>query len=80
LYGPIKRLSLLIFVSISSSIIASISQLSIGLIQHWIATFVCIFLAVFAITMVVSTLLLIKSTLDHWLDYLEEDELKNENE
>ncbi len=72
LYGPLKRLSLLIFLSISSSLAASISQLSVGLIQHWLATFFCIFLSVFAITMLISTLLLIKSTLDEWLDYLED--------
>lgn len=72
LYGPLKRLSLLIFLSISSSLAASISQLSVGLIQHWVATFFCIFLSVFAITMLISTLLLIKSTLDEWLDYLED--------
>ena len=72
LYGPLKRLSLLIFLSISSAIVASVSQLSIGLVEHWVATYFCIFVSVFAVGMLISTLLLIKSTLDEWLDYLED--------
>lgn len=72
LYGPVKRLSLLLFVSVSSAITASVSQLSVGLIERWEATFFCIFVSVFAISMLISTLLLIKSTLDEWLDYLED--------
>lgn len=73
LYGPVKRLSTLLFVSISTAITASVSQLTIGLIPHWAATSFCIFVAVFAISMLVSTLILIKSTLDEWLEYLEEE-------
>jgi len=72
LYGPVKRLSLLLFISTSSAITASVSQLSVGLIERWEATFFCIFVSVFAISMLIATLLLIKSTLDEWLDYLEE--------
>lgn len=72
LYGPVRRLSLLLFVSISSAITASVSQLTIGLIERWEATLFCAFVSVFAISMLLSTLLLIKSTIDEWLDYLEE--------
>ena len=39
LYGPVKRLSSLLFLTISSALTASVSQLSIGLIQSWLATF-----------------------------------------
>lgn len=76
LYGPLKRLSLLIFLSIASAISASISQLTIGLIERWEATFFCVFVSIFAIGMLISTLLLIKSTLDEWLDYLEDEHNK----
>jgi len=72
LYGPLKRLSLLIFLTISSAIVASVSQLSVGLVEHWAATYFCIFVSVFAVGMLISTLLLIKKTLDEWLDYLED--------
>lgn len=73
LYGPVKRLSQLIFLTICSALTASVSQLTIGLIQHWLATFFCIFVSIFAISMLISTLLLIKTTLDEWLNYLEEE-------
>jgi len=76
LYGPVKRLSALLFVAISAAITASVSQLTIGLVPHWLASFFCIFVAVFAISMLVSTLVLIKKTLDEWLDYLEEEHNK----
>ena len=72
LYGPVKRLSKLLFVTISSAIAASISQLTIGLLDCWIAVLLCAFLAVFAMAMLVATLLLIRRTLDEWLEYLEE--------
>ena len=72
LYGPVKRLTQLIFLTICSAITAAVSQLTIGLIQHWQATFFCIFVSVFAICMFVFTLLLIKNMLDEWLNYLEE--------
>jgi hypothetical protein len=72
LYGPLKRLSLMIFLSIVSAITASVLQLSLGLISHWVASVICIFSAVFSISMLVSSLLIIKKTLDDWLDYLEE--------
>lgn len=73
LYGPLKRLSLLIFLAIASAIFASISQLTVGLIERWEAIFFCLFVSIFAIGMLISTLLLIKSTLDEWLDYLENE-------
>lgn len=78
LYGPIKRLSGLIFFSICSSIATSVSQLTIGLVQHWAATLFCIAMASFSITMLIATLLTIKGTLDTWLD--ESEELHNKKE
>jgi len=78
LYGPVKRLSQLLFVSISSAIIAAVSQLSVGLIPQWEATFFCVFVSVVAVSMLVFTLLLIKNILNEWLDYLEEENNDNE--
>lgn len=80
LYGPLKRLSRIIFFSISSAIFASIIQLSIGLIQHWTATFLCIFFSVFAIGMLTATLLLIRKILDRWLDDLEDENKKEQKD
>lgn len=70
-YGPVKRLSRLLFVSIVSALGASAAQLSVGLIPAWQATLFCVFVAVFAGSMLISTLWLIRQILDEWLSYLE---------
>ena len=72
LYGPVKRLSSMLFLSTASAILASVCQLTFGLIQQWYATFVCVFVAAFAISMLIAALLLIKSALSDWLDSLED--------
>lgn len=72
LYGPVRRLSAMLFLSAASAIIASICQLTIGLIEQWIATFFCIFIATFAISILLAALWLIKSALSDWLDGLED--------
>lgn len=70
-YGPVKRLSRLLFISIAAAMTASTLQLSVGLIHTWEATLVCVFFAAFAGSMVISTLILIRELLDEWLSYLE---------
>lgn len=72
LYGPVKRLSSLLFFSTAAAILASVFQLTLGLVQNWYATFFCIFVASFAISMLIAALLLIRSALRDWLDSLEE--------
>lgn len=72
LYGPIRRLSNLVFITICACISASISQLTIGLIDHWVASIFCLLLAIFAICMLVETLMVIKGTIKDWLDSSEE--------
>lgn len=72
LYGPVKRLSQLLFISIISAIGTSILQLTIGLIQKWPATLFCLFFAAFTLSMLIATLLLIKGILDVWLDRSEQ--------
>lgn len=73
LYGPLRRLSNLIFVTITFAIVASVSQLSIGLVDHWIAVFIAVFLAASAIAMLASTLFVVRQILEEWLEYLETD-------
>lgn len=70
-YGPVKRLSRLLFVSIISALAASAIQLSVGLIPYWQASLFCVFAAVFAGSMLLCTLWLIRQILDEWLSYLE---------
>jgi hypothetical protein len=70
IYGPLKRLSDLLFVTISSAIVASVFQLSVGLIDNCFAVLLCIFMAVFSFSMLVMVLCLIRSILNDWFDYL----------
>lgn len=72
LYGPVKRLSSLLFLTISSAMVASVTQLTIGLIPFLWAAFFCIFVSVFAVSMLIFTLLLIREILSEWLNYLEQ--------
>lgn len=76
LYGPIKNLSNLLFLSIASSIFASTAQLTIGLIKYWATTLFCLFLAATSIFLLIGTLLVIRTVLSLWLDTLEEENNK----
>jgi hypothetical protein len=71
LYAPLQRLSHLLFWAILVSLFASISQFSFGLINHWGAVIFCIFLAVFAISLLIFSLIEIKNNLDAWFKLIE---------
>lgn len=71
-YGPLKRLSHMLFASVLVSIITAVLQFTIGLIEHPIAVMVCIWSACFSIALLVSSLLVIKNNLDQWFNFLEE--------
>ena len=70
-YGPLKRLSDLLFFSILSSIITAASQFSIGLYKNQVSAYVCIFLSIFTLTLFIVSLIIIKRNLDTWFKYLE---------
>ncbi|WP_343633548.1 hypothetical protein [Roseateles sp.] len=70
-YAPVRQLSTVLFVAISSALIASVSQVTIGLIAHPAAFLICIALAAFAGAMLFQTLILIRVILTEWLDYME---------
>lgn len=70
-YGPVRNLSKVLFVAILSALLASASQITIGLIGHPVAFLFCISAAAFAAAMLLQTLLLIRSILTEWLDHME---------
>lgn len=70
-YGPLKRLSNLLFLSVLSSIITSVSQFTIGLIDSPVSALICIWLSSFTIVLLIISLILIKINLDQWFSYLE---------
>lgn len=71
-YGPVRNLSRVLFLAITSSLIASASQITIGLIPVWWAMLFCVGSAAFAWMMLVQVLLLIRSILTDWLDHMED--------
>jgi len=74
LYGPLQRLSNLLFFSVLFSIITAVLQLSLGLVENWHAVLVCLATAIFTLIILVISLFLIKSNLDQWFGFLENNE------
>ncbi len=70
-YGPVRNLSKVLFIAITSSLFASASQVTIGLIPEWWALLICVGLAAFAGVMLLQVLLLIRTILKDWLDHME---------
>lgn len=66
-YGPLIQLKEILYFSVYSTILASVSQMSIGLIPHWIASMLAIASAIFSVILVIDSLNLIKKNLDFWI-------------
>lgn len=71
-YGPLKRLSHLLFVSVLASIVSAVLQLTLGLIDHWVAVLVCLWSSVFSVLLLTDSLFIIKNNLDQWFEFLED--------
>ena len=71
-YGPLKRLSHMLFVSVLFSIVTAVLQFTVGLLGNPIAVLICIWFACFSITLLVLSLFIIKNNLDQWFDFLED--------
>lgn len=70
-YGPLQRLSNMLFYSVLFSIITAALQLTIGLIPHWFVVLVCIFSSVTTMFLLVWSLVMIKKNMDDWFDFIE---------
>jgi hypothetical protein len=70
-YSPLRRLSHLLFASVLSALLTSVSQFSIGLINHWITIYLCLWLAFFSMTLMFISLYHVKDNLDRWFHFLE---------
>lgn len=70
-YRPVRDLSSVLFISIASAIIGAACQLTIGLLGNTMSMLVSIFMAAFAGAMLMQTLVLIRSIITSWLDYME---------
>lgn len=71
LYGPLRNLSDFLFWSVLSTIGAAIAQLTIGLFGSYWLTLASLWLSVFALSILVVSLILIKSSLNDWFDFID---------
>jgi hypothetical protein len=71
IYGPLRRLSQLLLWAVVSSVVASVSQLTVGFIPHAAASILCVCLALAAITILSVTLYAIRTNLVSLFDFLE---------
>ncbi|WP_293779170.1 hypothetical protein [uncultured Oxalicibacterium sp.] len=72
LYTPLKELSDFLYFAIFASILSAVFQMSIGLIDHWVASVFSIWSAIYAALLLINCLMLIKKNLDSWFSYLED--------
>ena len=72
LYEPLKELSDMLYFAIFSCIVASISQMTLGFVQHDIFALLSLFLGIFATVLLISSLLIIKENLDIWFEHIDD--------
>jgi hypothetical protein len=70
-YGPLRRLSRLLSVSVFSALICATLQMTLGLIPHWLATALCLASATFAMALLITSFILIQMNLSDWFDFIE---------
>lgn len=73
-YGPLERMSKALYWIVISSVIAAMSQITLGLWAVNFAALLCILLVAFAVWKLIQGLLLIKTNLDSWFEMLREEE------
>lgn len=71
LFRPLRRLSNILFYTITFSFIASVSQLTIGLFESIPSVVACTFLVILAVCFLMLSLYLIKKNLATMFDYLD---------
>lgn len=71
LFRPLRRLSNILFYTISFSFLASVAQLTIGLFESVPSVVICSFLVILAICFLMLSLYLIKKNLATMFDYLD---------
>lgn len=76
-YGPLRRLSRLLSVSVMAGLTTSASQLTVGLISDWRASSLCLSLAAFSILVLLSSFFVIQHNLGTWFDLMEDGAKKS---
>lgn len=75
-YGPLKRLSRVLSAAVFTALMASLSQLTIGLRMEWQAMAACLSIAALAFSLLVAAFLLIQVILRDWFQNFDDDAKK----
>jgi hypothetical protein len=71
-YGPLLRLSRLMFAGIAMAFVTSISQLTLGvLIDRWWSAAICLLLGAVTVIVLVYALNEVRHNLNHWFAFIE---------
>jgi hypothetical protein len=71
-YGSLRRLGRWLFGSLCAAFAASVAQLTVGLVEQRWSTWLSLGLAAVAATLFLITMLIIRSVIRGWVDYLED--------
>ncbi|WP_291933823.1 hypothetical protein [Limnohabitans sp.] len=71
-YGPLRRLSRVLSVSVIFCLLTSILQFTLGLVSAWWASAICLAVATFAMGLLIASFVLIQVNLAQWFDFLEQ--------
>lgn len=74
-YGPLLRLSDLIFYSVLSCLLTALMQLTIGLYPHWASGVLCISAASGSVVLLMFVLVEVKGNMKDWFHFLEQESL-----
>lgn len=73
-YGSLRRMSDALYWIVVSSVVAALSQFTVGLVPWSLAALLCLGTAVFAIWKLVQGLCLMKENLNSWFDMIDDEE------
>jgi len=78
-YAPLRRLSVLLFWTILTSIAAAIAQVTLGLISKAWAVWICLGLGILAIVLLLISFWVMSWSLTDWFEHLEKEAEEEEN-
>jgi hypothetical protein len=73
LYGPLQRLSKLMLIAVSTAVMTSVTQFTVGLVPRWYTAVACVLMACVAVFFLAKVLWVIRQNLREMFEYLEKD-------
>lgn len=75
-YGPLRHLSKVLSAAVFAALLASVLQLTVGLISSWWAAATCLSAASVALALLLTAFILIQANLSKWFEFLDEEAVK----